>query len=439
MATLNTMLPFWFYYLLAGLVFGSLLVVVIMVLCDVWKHRPKASLKFKLPCLSKPRAHSYALPPFWDWRTLISITAFVLGTRLVLNLLGMFSLWLDDQTLDWQSFRTLWNHWDTGQYLYLAQHGYRLVGDYRFVIVFFPLYPLLMKLVQFGVADYLLAGLIVSNVSLVVASYYFYRLTYLDHGPKMAYQTMKFLLLNPLAIFFSAVYTESLFLALTLACFYYIRLHRWVWVGVFGLLATLTRSVGVLLLLPAVWELGGSLWPEPGTKFWRPHHLARAFISQGVFLLLIPYGLFLYLLLNKVLTGSWLRFMTYQAQHWHHTPIFFAQNIWNIAHSTFGGSQFSLIVWGLQIVYLVLIVGFLVWFWKKIHPTYLLFSLAYIIFVYSSNWLISGGRYLMILFPFYIAIALATRKRVVNDLVTFTFVLLLGFYSVVFFKGYSLL
>ena len=53
-----------------------------------------------------------------------------------------------------------------------------------------------------------------------------------------------------MSFFFSAVYTESLFLALSAGCFYLARRERWVWAGVLGGLAAATRSIGVLLVVP---------------------------------------------------------------------------------------------------------------------------------------------------------------------------------------------
>jgi hypothetical protein len=54
-----------------------------------------------------------------------------------------------------------------------------------------------------------------------------------------------------MAFFFSAVYSESLYLALSVGLFWCARQGRWAWVGVLGALAAATRSAGVVLLLPA--------------------------------------------------------------------------------------------------------------------------------------------------------------------------------------------
>ena len=56
----------------------------------------------------------------------------------------------------------------------------------------------------------------------------------------------------PMAFFFSAVYSESLYLALSVGLFWSARNGRWAWVGVLGALAAATRSTGLVLLLPAL-------------------------------------------------------------------------------------------------------------------------------------------------------------------------------------------
>ena len=58
--------------------------------------------------------------------------------------------------------------------------------------------------------------------------------------------------LAPMAFFFSAVYSESLYLALSVGLFWCARQGRWAWVGVLGALAAATRSTGLVLMLPAL-------------------------------------------------------------------------------------------------------------------------------------------------------------------------------------------
>ena len=54
----------------------------------------------------------------------------------------------------------------------------------------------------------------------------------------------------PVAFVFSFIYSESLFLLVTLTAFYYARRGSWALAGAAGLMATLTRSSGLLLFCP---------------------------------------------------------------------------------------------------------------------------------------------------------------------------------------------
>jgi hypothetical protein len=85
--------------------------------------------------------------------------------------------------------------------------------------------------------------------------------------------------------FFSALYTESLFLFWSVACVYCIRVEKWWWAGILGFCAALTRIVGILLLLPFLWEYLAK------RDFGKPR--IRASIVAAV---LIPVGLGAYML-----------------------------------------------------------------------------------------------------------------------------------------------
>ncbi len=139
--------------------------------------------------------------------------------------------------------------WDASWYLQIANSGY---GGNLARTAFFPLYPLLIHVVAWVVRSPVIAGALISLAAFAVALALLYRLVRLDHSPRIAQVTVMLLAFFPMALFFSAVYTESLFLALSLATIYAARRGRWVWAGVFGMLAAVTRDGGVLLFVPVV-------------------------------------------------------------------------------------------------------------------------------------------------------------------------------------------
>ncbi len=77
----------------------------------------------------------------------------------------------------------MWSRWDSYWYLDIAQHGYQFTPDFPSNAAFYPLYPMAMRAVHgvlgmHGKNDgWIIAGLIVSNVALVVALIYLRLLT----------------------------------------------------------------------------------------------------------------------------------------------------------------------------------------------------------------------------------------------------------------------
>ena len=146
----------------------------------------------------------------------------------------------------------VWQRCDTLWYTRIAMQGYAQ-GDGT--TVFFPLYPILTRLVGKVLWDnYLLGGIIVSNMAYFLALVYLYKLTQLEFDSQVAARTVVYLSVFPTAFFLLAAYTESLFLLFAVAAFYYARKGNWLAASVTGLLAALTKQLGLLLLLPLLYE-----------------------------------------------------------------------------------------------------------------------------------------------------------------------------------------
>jgi Gpi18-like mannosyltransferase len=144
----------------------------------------------------------------------------------------------------------LWHRWDTGNYLVVALHGY--IAPHQ--TAFFPFYPILERGMMLLTGNPFTAGLIISNVADLLALVVLYRLVEEDFDREHAYRAALYLSVFPTALFLAAAYNESLFLCLSLLSFYYMRHGRWWTAGLLGLLATLTRSAGLILLVPFCFE-----------------------------------------------------------------------------------------------------------------------------------------------------------------------------------------
>ena len=136
--------------------------------------------------------------------------------------------------------------WDSIHYLAIAQHGYTRPGE----SVFFPLYPLLIRALGLAVGSDPVAGVVISAVSLAAGLIMLHRLTELELGRNAAGGAVLLLAFAPLSFFFTAVYTESRFRALSLGSFYAARRERWRLAAVLAAMASITRVTGVVLVIP---------------------------------------------------------------------------------------------------------------------------------------------------------------------------------------------
>lgn len=170
-----------------------------------------------------------------------------------------------------------WFRWDSGHYWALAKFGYALIpGSVQQSTNFWPLYPLLVRVVSWGVGDAFIAGLLVSNVALVLACVLLYRWAARRFGEDVAIRTVVLLLCGPFAFYFSAMYTESVFLLASVGAFYFSERRRWLAASLCAAAAGATRLVGVVVVLPVLltyaeacdWKLSAVrrdvLWLLPG-------------------------------------------------------------------------------------------------------------------------------------------------------------------------------
>jgi len=204
----------------------------------------------------------------------------------------------------WQRFDTIW-------YTKIAMQGYAQ-GDGS--TVFFPLYPILTRLVgKVLLGNYLLGGIIVSNVAYFLALIYLYKLSQLEFDSQVAARAVVYLSVFPTAFFFLGVYTESLFLLFVVAAFYYARKGNWLAASIAGLLAALTKQLGLLLLLPLLYEYlaQSSKLKAQSSKFQFPTSNFQL-RSDVLLLALIPIGTLAFLLFRHFCIGEAFLVETYR-------------------------------------------------------------------------------------------------------------------------------
>jgi hypothetical protein len=151
----------------------------------------------------------------------------------------------------------IWARWDGAWYSEIAAEGYATDAS----TAFFPLYPLLMRSFAelFGgplsLGTLSLWGVLISLLSFSFALYFIYHITLQSFSESTAKNTVLILALFPTTFFFNATYTESLFLALSAASMWALRVRKDLLLGcALAAFATATRNVGIFLIVPLAYE-----------------------------------------------------------------------------------------------------------------------------------------------------------------------------------------
>lgn len=310
------------------------------------------------------------------------------------------------------SIISIWNTWDTQHYIRITEYGYgnKMIRYGEVLIAFFPFYPLLIKISSFIFKDYLLSGLIVSNISYIVAVFYLYKLVLLDYDKDDALRSIIYFSIFPTAYFLHAAYTESLFIALTVASFYYARKERWAISGILGMLSALTRITGIIILPILLVEY---LYQK---KF-RKENIRK----DVLWLFVIGLGFLIYLTINYVTFGDPFQFLEVQKQNWKMqlaSPMKGLSYAYN-AKTNWGSPAYGLSHGWFQIAFVILGSILVIYSFFRLRLSYSLFALANLVVIICTSTWISIPRYMLTFFPIFIVLALLGRRKEINYAVIF--------------------
>lgn len=310
--------------------------------------------------------------------------------------------------------------WDSGWYLRIVGQGYSYNGNNLEMqpVVFYPLYPLLSKAVtEFLGINAAVATLLVSNLSLLAAALFLFKLIKDDYGEETAFLALASLSFFPTAIFFSTGYTESLALLIIVGFFLLLK-KKWFFLAASCAgFACATRSTGLVLLLPLVWEI------------WRTYVNEKKLLvlNAAACSIIATSGLWLYMLYlwvtfnspfallsgtrawqqantasgNLGLIGSGALFQALTLQpFWHLQEIFSA-----------GPNPNTLDPWFFLLFLLLIVI-----FRKRVPVAFTLYALGVLLLPYitvsGSLGFQSFGRYILLAFPVFIVIGQSCQKRV---------------------------
>lgn len=180
----------------------------------------------------------------------------------------------------------VWRRWDANHYLNLAVHGYQ--PENPGPTVFGVLTPLAFQFfdrVLPGPVD--LGAMVFETLAFGFALTLLFRLCVVDYADdQLARWAVGVTALQPLSYFFAAPMSEAAYLALVLGTVYAAYRRRWLLAALYGLLAALARTQGVLLVAVA-----GLILLDTPTR----HGGVREIVKRGWPLLLIPVGALLFI------------------------------------------------------------------------------------------------------------------------------------------------
>ena len=293
-----------------------------------------------------------------------------------------------------------WANFDGVHYLTIVEKGYLGTG---LIQAFFPGYPLLVGLANLLVGNALVAGLLISNLSMILLMYVFYRLVTDVWNSDLAWRSLIVMLLFPTSFFLGALYTESLFLLIVMGSFWSAHHRRWWLAGSLAALAAATRVVGVMLVPALALELFLYIRTQKSQQlisYWK-HWLAITWGASG----LLAYMVYL----QRVFADP-LYFFHVQSEFGggrQESIVLYPQVVWRSIKIllTYRPIDLKYFAFILEFVAGVGAVLGLIFSFKQIKWSYLLFSLGAVLVPTLTGTFSSMPRYIMVAFPLYIIIA----------------------------------
>jgi mannosyltransferase PIG-V len=311
------------------------------------------------------------------------------------------------------------DQWDANWFLRIAQHGY----DTKQSASFFPLYPLLTRVLAFVVRSHLVAGVLISLVAAALAAVAVARIAERYAGRRVAADSVAYLALYPISFVFTAAYSDGLFLALAAWAFLLALDGRAGLAAPLGALAVLTRPTGIALLPALAWLL----WRRGGS---------RRLLAVGQ-LVVLPAALAGYCIYLHYHFGDAGAFVHSEGSFWlRHVPATgplggawdalksgkegLAQLVLHLpagsgAPAGFGKpEQFA--IWNVVQLLLLVAACVLTWLcWKRVDRAAAVYSATTIVLFLSAPAavvpLVSESRFLLGDFPLFVTLAVLTAQR----------------------------
>ncbi|RJQ30571.1 MAG: hypothetical protein C4589_03035 [Peptococcaceae bacterium] len=311
-------------------------------------------------------------------------------------------------------------HWDAGWFLRIAGEGYSFESA-----PFFPLLPFFIRLFSSVTGDFVVAGFLITNISLFVVCYLFYCMVREDYDEDLAWTAVLYLLFFPTAVFFSTIYSESLLLVFILSAFYFARRKNWFWAGFFGACAALTRNIGVVLFLVFLYM------QLKNNNF-------KVNLKQLLSILPIPAALLIFMFVLLAQTGDPLAFVhSLNTEYWGYRHFSYpGAGQWLNLKLFFYNNEFYSIYESLAaILFLFVVVLSFNYLKDKTMLVFLVLGFLIPFSVVVDNLPLGMPRYVIVLFPAYITLAAFLRKYGLTHVYSVLSIIAFSVISVMFTAG----
>lgn len=345
-----------------------------------------------------------------------------LATR-ILPLQLAYTIWRDPQYKNFGFYLpylvSIWGNFDGFFYLAIARDGY-LFGQQPF----FPFYPFIVRFIalRWGL-PFVLAAQIVSLASLLGALIVIARLLAHDKKLSLFSLVIAVILTYPTSYSYTAAYNDALFFFLATLTLYLGRTKNFVWAGIAGAAATLTRLNGLALFPFLLIEHGLPLKPR---RIWA--------------VMLIPLSMLGYFIWINGQFGSWQTLFTTMSVWGQEKITFPVQVVWRYLKIFFLNPPATLSYWVamVELGSVALYVCALIWSIGKIRFSYWVFFASSILIPSLTGTFQGMPRYGLHLYPLFLVLALFLSKQSrLGKTIYFLFALALLFFCIVLFtRGY---
>lgn len=384
---------------------------------------------------------SRTIVPRWLTSEAIRLVGFALAVEAAMLAIGLVvhAAVMHPDALDVRFSRDLVSreirafHWaDPSWYMGIASEGYEkipYVEDRRVNWVFFPLWPLVLRGLDGLFSEMIVSGMVLSSLLFLVSVAWLHALVRLDFPADVARTAVIALIVFPAAYFCWRPGPEALFVAAVIGSLWCGRTGRWVPAGVLAALATLTRPQGILLLLPLA------------QLCLRQYRAERRVRPAALALGLPVAALGAFLLYMRRITGNALASFAIQGPTgWDNGLSFPLAGIVGFLREPRLIGHYG---WDLTVVSFVFAMAAIglsafLWFDRRFPREYLVYAVPTVYLIVSRDNLSGTLRYLLPVFPLFVALAVLVRQRpTLTHLVLCGFAALQAFYFVFFVQRYS--